>query len=459
MTSSSVRLLSLRRCGGALLSALALLFLEQPAGAWSSSCESAERYTLQNGVEVVLVPETRLPTVALVSSLHTGFRDDPPGREGLAHYVEHLTFTGDSRFAPVTDLYEEIGATSLNGTTSADTTDYYALVPASQLERAIWIEARRLALGVDVPTEEQALAERRVVLREHASRFGYVPAYSLMKATYAAVYPAGHPYHSSFASEESIEQLTLNDARWFFAQHYRPDQTRLVLVGDFAPETAKALIEKHFGGLARRASPSAEGVAADTGSCRWQKLRRDVGPARIVQHTRSKNERLELIWPVAPGENTDVQRGAFSTLSGELTQALRQTGLSHRVNAELVDLELGAFWDLRIEVAPGQPFDKVEPLVARVLQTTQAQVESAQDQLAKSQAFELSDQLARERLLARARGLARRACADSSCIDPSKPGAVSGTKQLERFALAKAMVVERRYSIGASDEGDLEVVP
>ena len=454
---SSVRPLSLKRCSGAALSALALLSLEQPARAWSAGCESAERYTLHNGVDVVLVPETDLPTVALVSSIHAGFRDDPPGHEGLAHYVEHLTFAGGDRFAPAMDLYEQVGATGLNASTSADTTDYYALVPASQLERALWIEARRLALGVDVPAEERAAAERRVLLREHAARFGYAPAYSVMKATYAEVYPAGHPYHASFADEESIEQLTLGDARWFFAKHYRPEQTRLVLVGDFVPETARALIEKHFGGIVGRTSP-AEAVTADTGSCHWEKAQRAAAQRRIVQHTRGKNERLELIWPVAPEEDTELLRGAFSTLHGELSQAMRQTGLSHQVNAELVGLELGAFWDLRIEVAPGEPFEKVEPLVARVLQATQAEHASDQDRLAKRQALELSDQLMRERLLARARELARRACTKRSCLDPSKRDAASGGKSLERFALANALIVERRYSIGASEDGDLEVM-
>ncbi|HWO08403.1 MAG TPA: insulinase family protein [Polyangiaceae bacterium] len=457
MTSSSLRSLS-QRCGGAALSALALTFLAQPASAWSSSCESAERYTLRNGVEVVLVPETGLPTVAVVSSVHTGFRDDPPGHEGLAHYVEHLTFAGDSNIAPIMDLYEEIGATGLNATTSADTTDYYALVPASQLERAIWIEARRLALGVDVPSDERALAERRVLLREHASRYGYVPAYSLMRATYAEIYPAGHPYHSPFASAASIGQLTLNDARWFFAQHYRPDQTRLILVGDFASESAKALIDQYFGEIAGRAAPSTAAADDDAGSCRGRPPRSYVARNRIVQHTRSRNERLELIWPVVAGENTEQLRGAFNTLSGELSQALRQTGLSHSVNAELVEHELGSFWDLRIEVAPGQPFDKVEPLVARVLQSTQAQVENEQGLLAKRQAFELSDRLAREGLLERALGLARRTCSEQSCVDPSKPGALAGAQQAGRFSLGVALVVERRYSIGASAEGDLEVV-
>jgi hypothetical protein len=452
---------------------LALLATARTAAAWSPSCESAQRYTLSNGLEVVLVPEPRLPTVALVSSVHAGSRDDPKGHRGLAHYVEHLTFIGAPPFASAMDLYEEVGATGLNATTTPDTTDYYALVPSSQLERALWIEARRLAVGVSALTEEQATAERRVLLREHASRFGYVPAYSLLQSTYAELYPTGHPYHDMFASEDSIEGLTLGDARWFFAEHYRTDRARLVLVGDFAPDAAKALIEKYFGALpapaalagaassAAVAGASAPGdgtPAPEGGACRWAKIPRPLAHERIVQETWAKAERFELYWPATPGENTEVLRSTFSSLAGQLSQALRQTQLSNGVDAELVELELGAFWSIRIDVAAGQPIEKIEPLVARVLQAG-AGAPSTEDVTAKQQAEELSDQLARERLLGRARALARRDCEELTCVDASKLAAAIDPQHAARFALASALVVERRHSLGASEGGDLEVMP
>jgi secreted Zn-dependent insulinase-like peptidase len=438
------------------LAALALLAVERRAVAWSSSCESAQRFTLPNGVQAVLVPEAALPTVALVSSVHVGFRNDPPGREGLAHYVEHLTFRGAPPFTPVFDLYEEFGAIGVNATTSADTTNYFALVPAAQLERAIWIEARRLAIGVNTISEDEALAERRVLLREHELRSGYAPAHALLEATYAALYPAEHPYHSSFDSEDSIGQLTLGDARWFVARHYRTDQTRLVLVGDFVPEAARQLIERHFGALDAPVSP----IAADPvdGECSWAKKPRALAERRIVQHTRYRNERLELFWPVAPDEQPETLRGLFNAMHGELTEAMRQTGLSHQVTAELVALELGSFWVIQIEVAPGQPFEKIEPLVARVLAAAPANFASEHDLVAKRQALELSDQLERDRLLGRALELAQRECTPTPCIDRAKYFTASALGRMDRFSLADALIVERRFSRAASEDGDLEVV-
>src|SRR5262245_63835715 len=104
-----------------------------------------------------MLPDAALPQVAIVSSMRAGFRDDPPGYEGLAHFVEHLTFRGAPGFASVFELYAEAGATGVNATTSSDTTDYYALLPAAQLERGLWLEARRLALGLDLIDERTAL--------------------------------------------------------------------------------------------------------------------------------------------------------------------------------------------------------------------------------------------------------------------------------------------------------------
>jgi hypothetical protein len=456
---------ALRSWTASACAALGLLAVEHPAAAWSASCESPQRYTLPNGIEVVLVPEGHVPTVAIVSSVHAGSRDDPKGHEGLAHYVEHLTFLGTATYTSAMDLYEEIGATGLNATTTLDTTDYYALVPSSQLERALWIEARRLGTGLSAQTKEQALSEQRVLQREQAYRFGWTPAYELMKATFAELYPGEHPYHAALASEASIEGLTLNDARWFFAQHYRTDATRLVLVGDFAPDVAKGSIEKYFGALARSSTapagaapgaPAAASAAPEGDACRWAQVARPVAKQRIVQHTLRKRERYELLWPVAPGEDTEQLGWAFASIGGQLTEVMQQTGLSHQVSTNLVTLELGSYWSLGVEVAPGQSFDKIEPLVAKVLQ---ASANPDDDAIPKRQAWELSDQLAQERLLQRARDLARRECAASACVEAARLAAAADPKAAAaRFALDSALVVERRYSVGASEDGDLEVV-
>jgi len=189
------------------------------SSAHAATREAPQRRLLANGIEVVLLPDASLPQVAVVSSVRAGFRDDPPGYQGLAHFVEHLTFRGVPPFASVSELYAEAGATSVNATTSSDTTDYYALLPAAQLERGLWLEARRLAIGLDSIDEGTARDERAVLLREHELRYGYAPGFRLLSATYAALFAAPHPYHALFPSERSLERLSLDAARRFHAVH------------------------------------------------------------------------------------------------------------------------------------------------------------------------------------------------------------------------------------------------
>jgi predicted Zn-dependent peptidase len=440
----------------AAMALLGPLLIERAAMAWAPSCEPAERYTLKNGVEVVLVPSASLPTVAVVSSVHAGSRNDPPGYEGLAHYVEHLTFRSQPPFASAFDLYQEIGANGLNATTSPDATEYFALVPASQLERALWIEARRLGIGLASLDDAGAAEERKVLLREHEWRFGWAPDFALTRATYENLFPADHPYHAFFATEKSIGQLTLNDARSFFARWYRPDRTRLVLVGDFASESAKALIERYFGGLDAGA-PATSGKQPE--ECAWAKKTLKPLHSRIVLKSLSKNERLELYWPVHAEEEAEAVRGVFDLLHGELSAAMRQTGLSHQVNAELVGHELNGFWVISIDVAPGQPFEKIEPLVKRLIAGLRGTFADDKDLAAQRQALELSDLASQTQLLDRARYLARRECQSAACLDAAKLLTPSAVNQLDRFAPEQALVVERRYSPGASPDGDVEVLP
>jgi zinc protease len=451
------------RRGKTLALALGLASLASTAHARSPSCESVERLTLNNGVEVILKPERALPTVAIVSSVHVGSRNDPAGRAGLAHFVEHLTFREAPRFPSVFNLYTEAGATGMNATTSPDTTDYFATVPAAQLERAIWIEARRLGLGLSALSERPAEGERQVVLREHEARFGYAPETRLARAIFEALYPPGHPYHAPFATEDSLEKLTLADARWFFAEHYRPDRVRLVLLGDFEPEQAKRWIERDFGGLAPQSPVSgrAELAAAEPASvseCRWAERNLVPSRRRLRLLSRSRNQRLEFFWPVSVGEEPERARGSFNTLASELRDAAAQNGLSHRVSAELVERELSSVWRIVIDVTPGQSLEKAEGLFRAVIEELRRSSSNEPSLNADRQAIELSTRLDETRPMFRALRLVRRECAPSTCVDPAALVDVSTLSRLDRFAPEKALVVEVRYSRGASSDGEIESV-
>jgi zinc protease len=436
------------------VSVLLLLLAPSNARARAPACERVERFTLANGVEVVLLPDGALPTVALVSSIHAGSRHDPPGYEGLAHFVEHLTFRDAPGFPSPHDLYAEAGATQVNAATWPDSTAFYALVPAAQLERGIWVEARRLAIGLDVLTQQAARAERRVLLREHELRYGFVPGYRLLGEIMAALYPPQHPYHSLLASERTLNQLTLEDARWFFARYYRPNRLRLVVAGDFHSAAALPLIERHFGTLRQ----GAEVQMADE-CTRWGAELPAPSSSRIVLRSRSREERLELYWPVTPERDPEKRIGVFRLLLGSLRDAARQAGLAREVHGQLVRRELASFWQLSVDVLPGQSLDHVLPLLEDSASTLRSSFSETVERDTQSQSLELWRAVDGVRLLVRALNLAQPECRPSECVDGAPQISLSAAAQLDGFDPRKALIIERRFSSKAAENGEIERSP
>jgi insulinase (Peptidase family M16)/peptidase M16-like protein len=420
-------------------------------------CESVDRYRLANGVEVVLQVDRTLPVVAVVSSVHAGSRNDPRGYEGLAHYVEHLLFREAGPFASVFSLYAGSGAT-LNATTKPDTTDYFTTLPSEQLERALWVEARRLALGLNVLDEAIAEQEKQVVLREQAMRRGYKPGLLAARAVNTALFGPEHPYHTLFATEESIEPLTLADARWFFASHYRPDRTRLIVVGDFEPTVARELVERYFGALSSPATPPAQGtLAAGSPDAECRFARQTVVPShhRLIVSTLSLNERIEFSWPVPAGQDPEQLRPVIGLLTSQVAERAREQDVSHRVSNDLTRLELANVYVLRIDLMPGVDFEKAEPLVweaqAQLGQTTYG----ANTRRVLERASDLVQRLNEPSLMDRALKLTRRACVQTVCGAPSE----ITPEQVAVFDKSKAVVLETRYGRNAPTDGSLEVLP
>ena len=192
------------------------------------------RFVLTNGLEVFVQEDHRAPRVAVNVTYHVGHKDDPPGRGGMAHLVEHLQFTGsqhtarDSFFHTMTDL----GAEDINGTTGADITNYFETVPASSLDATLWIEADRMAsarLGWDLHEVDR---EKNVVAQELRLRYKNEPNGFRHQLLTRAVYPEGHPYRQSLDEEAEERASTRAELKLFAAKYYAPDNATLMLVGD-----------------------------------------------------------------------------------------------------------------------------------------------------------------------------------------------------------------------------------
>jgi zinc protease len=203
---------------------------------------------LPSGMRVIVEEDPRSPMVAVVSLVGSGSANNPAGKEGIAHFVEHLTFRSrpDSKTSLWTRL-ERAGAGSVNAFTSLDYTLYYAAAPKASLAELLRIEGQRLRTplaGLDPKVFE---VEREVVRNELRERneTGYVG--QVFTWLQQASFPAGHPYaRPAIGTHESLSAITLNDARSFVRQHYRPDNITLVIVGDVDLATIDQLITEHL---------------------------------------------------------------------------------------------------------------------------------------------------------------------------------------------------------------------
>ncbi|GAB4069994.1 insulinase family protein [Ancylobacter sonchi] len=216
--------------------------------------EAAEvaQYTLDNGMQVVVVPDHRAPVVTHMVWYRVGSADEQPGKSGIAHFLEHLMFKGTATHpaGEFSQVVSKLGGQE-NAFTSTDYTAYFQRVAKEHLKTVMGFEADRMT-GL-VLTDEVVLPERDVVLEERRMRTDNDPGAQLSEAAQAAMY-TNHPYgHPIIGWEDEIKQLNREDALAFYKRFYTPNNAILVVAGDVEPEAVKQLAEETYGKVARRA--------------------------------------------------------------------------------------------------------------------------------------------------------------------------------------------------------------
>ena len=212
-----------------------------------------DRYTLENGLRVVLSEDHTTPVVAVNLWYNAGSRNELPGKTGLAHLFEHMMFQGSQNVGEPGHiaLVERAGG-NLNGSTWLDRTNYYDTVPSDQLELALWLEADRMGFFLPALTQEKFDNQREVVKNERRQRVDNQPYGDWDERIQAMLYPDDHPYHHSvIGSMEDLDAASLDDVREFFETYYAPNNAVLTLCGDFDPAEARRLIEAYFGPFPR----------------------------------------------------------------------------------------------------------------------------------------------------------------------------------------------------------------
>jgi zinc protease len=224
-----------------------------------------QKYTLKNGLDVILYEDHRLPLVAVNLWYHVGPANEREGRTGFAHLFEHMMFEGSKHVGPKAHFryLEGAGASDINGTTEFDRTNYFETLPSNQLELGLWLESDRM--GYLLPTlDREKLANQRDVVRNERRQSVENEPYGLVEEQlYHQLFPKGHPYYADvIGSHEDVEAARLNDVRDFFRQYYTPNNASLAITGDIDPAKAKALVEKYFGTIP--AGPAVPKITATT---------------------------------------------------------------------------------------------------------------------------------------------------------------------------------------------------
>ena len=211
-------------------------------------------FFLDNGLQVVVIPDRRAPVVTHMIWYRAGSADEPPGKSGIAHYLEHLMFKGTKNTAngEFSKRVSEIGGED-NAFTSTDYTGYFQRVTPSALEEMMALEADRMENLI--LTDELIIPEREVVQEERNSRIENNPGSMLGEAMRATLYQ-NHPYATPVIGwEHEVNALTKDDAIAFYDKFYTPNNAILVVAGDVDADTVKQLAQKTYGKVKRRAEP------------------------------------------------------------------------------------------------------------------------------------------------------------------------------------------------------------
>jgi zinc protease len=242
---TSIRLLLIAGLIAVLAAALPGPLLAAPA---------VTQFSLQNGMEIVVIPDRRTPVVTHMIWYRAGAADEPMGKSGIAHFLEHLMFKGTAR-NPAGRFSQQLAAIGgqENAFTTNDYTGYFQRTSREHLETLMDFEADRmtgLVLGEDV-----IASERQVILEERNMRIDNEPSARLSEQMGAMQY-LNHPYHHpTIGWRHEMETLDRADALAFYHRFYAPENAVLVVAGDVEPADVKALAEKTYGKIQRHAAP------------------------------------------------------------------------------------------------------------------------------------------------------------------------------------------------------------
>jgi len=210
-----------------------------------------EKYSLANGLQVILYPDNSVPVTAVNIWYRVGSANEKKGMTGFAHLFEHMMFQGSQNIPKEGHFrYIQEAGGNLNGSTSIDRTNYYETVPANYLELALWLESDRMGFMLPGLTQEKLDNQKEVVMNERRQRYENQPYGKAWETLFSNLFSEDHPYHwPTIGWMEDIAKFELDDVRKFFQTYYTPNNSALVIGGNFDKTQTKELVDKYFSSI------------------------------------------------------------------------------------------------------------------------------------------------------------------------------------------------------------------
>jgi zinc protease len=339
--------------------------------------------TLDNGLDVIVHEDHHVPIVAVNVWYHVGSKNERPGRTGFAHLFEHLMFEGSEHhnsgyFPPL----QQAGAL-LNGSTNADRTNYWEVVPTSAVDLALWMESDRMGHLLPALTSQRFETQRDVVLNERRQNYENRPYGLAVMAVTDALYPPDHPYHwLTIGAADDIRAMQLEEVQAFFRTYYHPSNASLSLAGDIDTGRAFELAEHYFGDIPAGARPDRVVAPAS--------IAREV---RLLLEDRVELPRVYIAWhSPAMYEEGDAEMDLLSDLlaNGKTSRLYRTLVYERRIALDVSAFqnsrELGSFFMLVATAAPGHSLTDITAAIDAALAAliaqgpTRAEMERAEAQ-------------------------------------------------------------------------------
>ena len=324
-----------------------------------------EKYTLPNGLDVILHEDHSIPVVAVNVWYHVGSKNEKPGRTGFAHLFEHMMFQGSEHHNVMFDEGIDKYGGSNNGSTGDDRTNYWENVPSNYLEKALWLEADRMGYLLPAVTQERLDNQRSVVMNEKRQNYDDQPYGKVGGVIREMMYPSDHPYSwQPIGKMEDLAAASLEDVKGFFREYYTPNNASLCIAGDFDPAQAKAWVEKYFGTIP-------PGPPVDRFEHWVPVLTEEV---RVSLEDKVQLPRLYMAWHTppyyAPGDaEFDLLAGILASgKSSRLYKSLvYDKQIAQSVSAYQASREIGSSFHVTITAKEGHTLGEIEREVNRIM--------------------------------------------------------------------------------------------